>query len=81
MASILPFLRVGSDSVFDDEITRIMGLAYESACGEFHESNLTQFVRETIAERIIEAAKRGERDPGRLSNFAIDAIKDDRKTG
>lgn len=81
MASILPFLRVGSDFVFDDEATHITGLAYESACGELHESNLTQFVRETIADRIIEAAKRGERDPTRLCSFAVAAIKGDRKTG
>jgi hypothetical protein len=81
MASILPFLRVGSDFVFDDEATHIMGLAFESACAELHERNLSQLAREIIAERIIEAAKRGERDPGRLSSFAIAAINGDAKTG
>ena len=81
MASILPFLRVGSDSAFDDEATRVMGLAFEAACAELPDNNLSPLVRELLAERIIEAAKRGERDPGRLSSFAIAALNGDQKTG
>ena len=57
MASILPFLRVGSDFVFDDEATHIMGLAYESACGELHESN-----RHSEAPGYWGAAQKAPRD-------------------
>jgi hypothetical protein len=80
MSTILPFI-TRSETAFDDDVTRIMGLAFDSACAGLHQRNLSQVVREVIAERIIEAAKRGERDLGRLSSFAIDAIKGDRKTG
>jgi hypothetical protein len=81
VASILPFLRVRSDSVFDDEATNIMGLAFEAACAELQDSNLSNLVREMIAERIIEAAKRGERNPQRLCSIAIAAVGGDRKSG
>lgn len=36
--------------------------------------NLSNLVREMIAERIIAAAKRGERDPERLCSIAVAAI-------
>jgi hypothetical protein len=41
---------------------------------ELHESNLSKLSCEIIAERIIEAVKRGERDPRRLCSIAIAAI-------
>jgi hypothetical protein len=58
-----------------------MGLAFDAACAELHERNLSQLVREVIAERILEAAKRGERDPQRLCSIALAAIGGDRRTG
>ncbi len=80
MATILPFI-IRSETAFDDEVTHIMGLAFDAACAGLHERNLSQLVREVIAERIIEAAKRGERDPQRLCSVGIAAIKSDQKTG
>jgi hypothetical protein len=79
MATIFPFIR--PETAFDDCITRIMGLAFDAACAELQDDNLSNLVREIIAERIIEAAKRGERDPKRLCSIAIAAISGDRKTG
>lgn len=61
MATILPFIR--SETAFDDATTRVMGLAFDAACTEFQNTNLTNFAREILAERIIQAAKLGERDP------------------
>jgi hypothetical protein len=80
MSTILPFI-IRSETAFDDDVTRIMGLAFDAACAGPHQRNLSQPVREIIAERIIEAAKRGERDPKRLCSIAIAAISGDRKTG
>ena len=79
MATI-PFI-VRSETSFDDEVTHVMGLAFDAACAELHERNLLQLVREVIAERIIEAAKRGERDPQRLCSIALAAISGNRRTG
>jgi hypothetical protein len=80
MSTILPFI-IRSETAFDDDVTRIMGLAFDAACAGLHQRNLSQPVREIIAERIIEATKRGERDPKRLCSIAIAAISGDRKTG
>lgn len=80
MATILNFIRPDA-SAFDEFATFAMGQAFDTACAELHDSNLPKLVRETIAERIIEAAKRGERDPQRLCSSAVAGIRGDRKTG
>lgn len=80
MASILQFVRVGTP-VFDDSATSTMSEAFDAACAELQDNNLSELVREIIAERIIAAAKRGERDPQHLCGFAIAAMGAHRKTG
>ena len=52
-----------------------MGEAFDAACAELQNSNLSQLVREIIAERIIEAARKGERDPKRLCSIAVAAVR------
>lgn len=79
MATILPFIRYETD--FDDATTQIMGLAFDAACTEFRDTDLTNLAREVIAQRIIAAAKRGERSPQRLCNIAVAAIRGSRKAG
>ena len=71
MASILPFIRNKSD--FDDGATRIMGEAFDAACVGLQDTGQRALVREIIAKRIIEAAKKGERDPVRLRNAGLAA--------
>jgi hypothetical protein len=79
MAKILPFVR--SETAFDDCTTQVMGLAFDAACAEFRDADLTNLTREIIAERIIEAAKRGERDPARLCRVAVAALRGGQKAG
>ena len=57
MASVLPFVVNKSD--FDDEATRIMGEAFDAACEGLQNTATPALVREIIAKRIIEAAKKG----------------------
>jgi hypothetical protein len=71
MTSIIPFLR---HNVFDAETTKVMGEAYDAACGELGNGGAPALVKEVIAKRIIEAAKKGERDPQRLCARALDAL-------
>jgi hypothetical protein len=71
MTSIIPFVR---QNVFDAETTRVMGEAYDAACGELGNGGTPALVKEVIAKRIIEAAKKGERDPQRLCAKALDAL-------
>jgi hypothetical protein len=51
-----------------------MGEAFDTACAELQDNNLSDLFREVIAVRIIEVAKRGERDPQRLCSIALAAI-------
>lgn len=56
------------------------GQAFGGACTELQDFNLPNFARGIIAERIIEAGERGERDPKRLREIGIAAIRPDRKS-
>jgi hypothetical protein len=70
VASILPFIQK-SGIVFDDRATEIMGEAFNAACKELHDKGQPTIVYEVIAQRIIDAARNGERDPVRLRNVGL----------
>ena len=76
VASILPFIR--PRTAFDDRMTRILGDAFDSACKELHDKGQPDLVHEVIARRIIDAAKKGERDPVRLREIGLAALPRDR---
>ena len=61
-------IRLIQEASFDPETTRLLGLAYERAC-----ENVTPDVtiREALAKRIIEAARRGERDLEKLIRYGL----------
>jgi hypothetical protein len=68
--SIRPFLKPGMS--FDSEALAAMDEAFEAACKALDDTGQPYIVREIIAERIIEAARRlGERDPARLVKAAL----------
>jgi hypothetical protein len=72
MATILPFIQ-RDGGTFDETATRVMGAAFDAACEGL--GDIGQLAREVIAERIIAAAKSGERDPARLREAALEAFK------
>lgn len=72
MTNILSFVRA-RNGAFDDETTRLMGEAFDAACVCFTDPNYS--VREAIADRIIDTAAHGERDPIRLRNAGVAAVK------
>jgi len=57
--------------VFDDEAIRTMGAAFDQACRSLRHFAHFDRVPELVAKRIIEAAKKGERDPIRLHWQAV----------
>src|SRR5665213_3353487 len=57
--------------VFDEAATSAMGEAFDRGCKSLQYSGSTSTVREIIAKRIVDAAKNGERDPGRLHEQAL----------
>ena len=73
MGSILPFIRKAG-TVFDDRVTEILGEAFDDACKALHDRGQPPIVYEVIAKRIIDAAKKGERDPVRLHDGALKGL-------
>ena len=76
VVSILPFVRKAG-TVFDDNATKVMGEAFDSACKELHDKGQPEIVYEVIAKRIIDAAKKGERDPIQLRKAGLTALGPD----
>ena len=56
---------------FDDAATLAMGEAFDRACVSLRRFGSLVTARETIAKRIIDAARNGERDPIRLCEQAL----------
>ena len=71
--SIRPFHPFPVEDAFDAETTRLLGEIFDSICIPRHDSGRPDVVLEVIAKRIIEAAKRGERDPDRLRAAALNS--------
>jgi hypothetical protein len=69
---ILPFLR--DSLVFEPEATHAMGVAFDEVCRALYVSDGAKAVREAIAGKIIEHARRGERDPDRLRDAVLREI-------
>ena len=67
MATIIPFLQ---DDAFDPDELQAMSIALEEVCRTL-QVNGDQRARETMAVRIIELARRGERDPERLRDRVL----------
>ena len=65
---ITPFL---GDQTFDPETTRIMGVAFEMARAVVKRDWGGVYASHRLANRIIELAKGGERDPRVLSEQAL----------
>ena len=68
----MPGLRLIEGASFDAETTRVMGVAYEQACMSLNTDNVA--ARELVAKRIIEAARRGERDPTKLAACGVEGL-------
>jgi hypothetical protein len=71
MATAGPVFQV---AVFDPAATHVMGEAFDCACRSLRGIGQVGRVREIIAKRIIEVAREGERDPDRLSDYALHGL-------
>jgi hypothetical protein len=66
--SIHSFINPGA---FEPETIVLMSEAFDAACVELQDTGQPQIVLEVIAERIIAAARNGERDPVRLREAGL----------
>jgi hypothetical protein len=58
----------------DTEITHVIADAYNQICKHLRDTGQPEIVREVISERIINAAKSGERDPVRLRDIVLESF-------
>jgi hypothetical protein len=68
---IAPFL---DGHHFDTETIRVMGLAFEMARAALRLDNRNDPLNKIVAEKIIELAQDGERDPNRLCDRTLSLL-------
>jgi hypothetical protein len=68
VVDILPLLNGRS---FDSATIRVMERAFNKAIKKLPETGQRALARQVLAERIIDIAKRGERDPDELARRAL----------
>jgi hypothetical protein len=71
MGQILPFTE---DSAFGPEATAAMASAFDRACRTISGHAQTEVIREIIAKRIVELARRGDSDEEGLYDGALRAL-------
>jgi len=69
---IRPFL---NGEQFDQETVRILGVAFEQVCIGLRTGDCADDVKQVIANKIIELAKTGERNPDLLCERALEDIR------
>ncbi len=71
----MPIYRMIRDGVFEPEAIERMAAAYEHALRVLQLTDRTDPITEALARKIIEIAEVGERDPDRLCQRALAALK------
>jgi hypothetical protein len=59
---------------FDPEMARLLGVAFEMAVVALQQRRRNDPLRDAVAQKIIELAKAGERDPELLCDAALKAL-------
>jgi hypothetical protein len=67
---------IRADESYQPELIEAMRLAFHRTCEALQLTNTDDALTEIIAERIIELAKTGERDPDRLCSQALDGLSE-----
>jgi len=60
---------------FDQESIRILGVAFEQVCIALRIGDCDDNVKQAVANKIIELAKTGERNPDLLCEHALEDIR------
>jgi hypothetical protein len=71
----MPIRRLVENEAFDPEAVQIIVAAFEDALGRLGLTNLEDPVVALVARRIITFAQQGERDPAKLRDLALKAIR------
>ena len=69
MAAILAYVK--HPLVFEPEATHAMSVAFDEACRALNVPHTANGAREALAARIIDFARRGERNPDQLRDRVV----------
>jgi hypothetical protein len=69
---IRPFL---NGEQLDQETVRVLGVAFEQVYAALRTEDCDDYVKQAIANKIIELAKTGERNPDLLCERALEDIR------
>jgi hypothetical protein len=73
--SQMPIKRMLDNAAFDPAAVTALTNAYEAACASLRLIDRTDPLAEIVAKKIIEHARRGERDPNRLREAVLKEVK------
>ena len=71
----MPINRLLDDAAFDPAAITALRDAYESACAALQLADRAAPLTEVVAKKIIEHARRGERDPLRLREIVLKELQ------
>jgi hypothetical protein len=71
----MPINRMLDSAAFDPAAVTALTNAYEEACAALRLIDRTDPLAEVVAKKIIEHARRGERDPIRLREAVLKEVK------
>jgi hypothetical protein len=74
-ARVTPGLPYFQQMFFGPDAIRAMDAAFDKACRSLHDAGQPEIVKEVIAKRIISLACDGERDPDRLCDETLKALR------
>ncbi len=70
----MPVRKILEGASYDPETVRVLCAAYDRAKQELHDTGQPEIVREILAQRILDLAEQGERDPARLCAGALRSL-------
>jgi hypothetical protein len=62
------------EAAFSPEITQLMGEAFDRASRSLNDTGQPELIKEVMARRIIDAVRRGVRDPRALCAEAVKSL-------
>jgi hypothetical protein len=71
----MPINRLLDNAAFDPAAVTALRNAYEGACAALQLADRSDPLTEVVAKRIIEHARRGERDPVRLRDTVLEELQ------
>ena len=60
--------------MFDADVTAVMGQAFDFVITQLRDTGQPDLVQEIIAQRIVEIAAHGERNPTRMADIASETL-------